>query len=48
MDSAYYQLDFLTPGNKPLTALSLKQSLQRPKNLIKARGRPQTEQRLTF
>jgi len=43
----FYQLAFLTPGNKPLRALCLKHKRHKPKNLINPRGRPQTEQRFT-
>jgi hypothetical protein len=41
----FYQLDFLTPGNIPSLANSLKQMRQTPKSLIKALPRPQRKHR---
>ncbi|OGI64987.1 hypothetical protein A3A95_02450 [Candidatus Nomurabacteria bacterium RIFCSPLOWO2_01_FULL_39_18] len=40
-----YQEDFLTPGNIPSFANSLKQIRQMPKSLIKALPRPQRKHR---
>src|SRR3989338_6154674 len=41
----FYQLDFLTPGNMPSLANSLKQIRQIPKSRIKALPRPQRKHR---
>jgi len=43
-----YHDDFVTPGNSPLLANSLKQIRHKPKRRIKERGRPQSRQRLRF
>ena len=43
-----YQEDFLTPGNIPSFANSLKQMRQRPKSLMKALPLPQEKQRFFF
>jgi hypothetical protein len=43
-----YQLDFLTPGINPWLASSRKQIRHKPKSRIKARLRPQRQQRLTI
>jgi hypothetical protein len=41
--SFFYQLAFLTPGNKPSLAIFLKQTLQIPKSLYTDFGLPQIE-----
>jgi hypothetical protein len=41
-----YQLDLMTPGSSPRSAMSRKQMRQMPNLRKKARGRPQRGQRL--
>jgi hypothetical protein len=41
-----YQLDLMTPGSSPLSAILRKQIRQMPNLRKKARGRPQSGQRL--
>lgn len=43
-----YQLAFLTPGNSPLCACSLKHKRQRPNFLIYPRGLPQIRHRFLY
>jgi len=45
-DAFSYQLDLITPGISPLSAISRKQMRQMPNLRMKALGRPQMGQRL--
>ena len=44
--ATHYQLDFVTPGINPRSAISRKQMRHKPNLRIYARGRPHREQRL--
>ncbi len=44
----FYQLDFVTPGNSALEAISLKQIRHKPKSRMKPWLRPHFQQRLIF
>jgi hypothetical protein len=46
LPAVFYQLDLVTPGNKPSDAIFRKQIRHKPNFRKKALGRPQTGQRL--